>query len=128
MKHIQVTIIEARSERILTSESANSILLHLVSTIGMQKARRNSLVTTYPPHGKSRGGVGLTAFLPFTESAMLLDTYSKQNYLVLIVASCKNFDSEKLKQEFGKLIESSWIKIKTLSLTRLPEDLLAGVN
>jgi len=66
--------------------------------------------------------------LPFTESAMLLDTYSKQNYLVLIVASCKNFDSEKLKQEFGKLIESSWIKIKTLSLTRLPEDLLAGVN
>lgn len=51
-------------------------------------------VWNYPIDGK--GGSGMTAFQPITESFIALDTWSSHNGAYLFIASCRKFDATQL--------------------------------
>lgn len=77
-------------------------LLHEVAkAIGMS-AVADPVVFDYPLDGK--GGVGMTAMLPITESFIVLDTWSDHSGAYLFVCSCRPYysaDVDKVAALFG---------------------------
>ena len=79
----------------VTRDFAAGIMQALIDAIGVSPAH-SPIIYPYPVDGK--GGTGFTVIQPITESFLAVDAWPDHGGAYVVVASCKWFDAELVKQ------------------------------